>query len=320
MIKVVIAGDMLDKGFNLLVNEGFEIVRPLKGRNFTHDELVENVKDADALLSFFTIKIDKEIIDSGVGLKIISNFGVGYDNIDYEYAASRGIVVTNTPDPVTVPTAELALGLMLDVSRRIAFLDYNLRVDKNYKWNILNNLGVTLYRKTLGIYGMGRIGKEVAVRAKSFGMKVIYHNRTQLDSVQEQELGVRYVSLDTLLSESDFLSLHAPSTPQTRGVFTIELFKKMKPSSFVINTARGDLIKESDLIFALKNNILRGAALDVYERGDGNVSQELFVLENVVIVPHIGTQTIDTRIEMGEYASKNIILFFEGKAPLSRVR
>ncbi|MFI3261538.1 MAG: NAD(P)-dependent oxidoreductase [Rikenellaceae bacterium] len=318
MKKIVIAGDMLDAGFASLVDK-FIVVRPPKGRDFTREELFEEIKDADALLAFFTAKVDKELIDKGEKLKIIANFGVGYDKIDWEYAAEKGIVVTNTPDPVTIPTAELAMGLMLDISRKIAFLDREMRNNENYKWDILSNLGVTLHGKTLGIFGMGRIGKEVAKRAQSFGMKIIYHNRTQLASVEQQSLGAKYVSFEELLQQSDFLSINAPSTPQTRGVFTLESFKLMKPTSIVVNTARGDLIKEQDLIFALKNNIIRGAALDVYEQGDGNISKELFELDNVVLVPHIGTQTVDARIEMGLYSSENIILFFEGKKPLSQV-
>lgn len=319
MKKIVITSDMLDAGFVSLISK-FNVVRPPHGRDFTREELLKEIEDADALLSFFTVKVDKELIDRGEKLKIISNFGVGYDKIDFEYAATKGIVVTNTPDPVTIPTAELAVGLMLDIARKIAFFDNELRTNSDYEWNILSNLGLTLYGKTLGVFGMGRIGKEVAKRAKSFGMNVVYHNRHQLRYDEQKELGVEYVTFEELLRVSDFLSLNAPSTPQTRGIFTLDCFKLMKPSSIVVNTARGDLIKEQDLIFALKNDIIRGAALDVYENGDGNVSEELLNLKNVVLVPHIGTQTIDARVEMGLYASENIILYFDGKKPLSRVK
>lgn len=313
--KVVIAVDMVEEAFVSLENEQYNVIKPKRGSNFTKFELLDLIEDADALLSFFTIKIDKEIIEKGAKLKIISNYGVGYDNIDVEFATSRGIVVTNTPDPVTIPTAELAIGLMIDCARKISFLDAELRRNRDYKWHILNNLGVTLVGKTLGIFGMGRIGCEVARRAIAFGMKVIYHNRNVADCNFDAE----FVSMDELLRRSDFISINAPSTPETVKAFSKVQFQAMKSNAIVINTARGDIIDELELVDALKRGLIGGAALDVYEKGDGNISNELLSLESVVIVPHIGTQTFDTRIEMGEFASQNIIRLFNGQKPLSQV-
>lgn len=316
MKKVIVAGDMLREGFKRLEKD-FEVVYPPSGRNFTTEELEVLVEDADALLSFFTIKIGENIISKAPKLRIISNFGVGYDNIDIKYASEKGIVVTNTPDPVTIPTAELTIALMLDISRKISFLDRELRANKNYDWNILNNLGVTLHGKTLGIIGMGRIGREVAKRARSFGMRIKYFNRHKL--AYSLESGAEYVTKEELISSSDFISVNAPATVETFHILSKIEFDLMKPSAIVVNTSRGNLIDERALISALQNNIIRGAALDVYEKGDGNISEELLMLDNVVCVPHIGTQTIDARVEMADFASQNIILFFNGENPLSKI-
>lgn len=264
--------------------------------------------ECDALLSMFNFVIDKEIIDAGKQLKIISNFGVGFNNVDFEYAREKGVMVTNTPDPVVEPTAEMAFALMLATARRVAECDRKLRdAASGLKWGVMENLGVGLYGKTLGIVGLGRIGKSIARRAEAFGMKVVYHNR------RETEAGnAKYCStLDELLYVSDFVSLNVPLTDETRHLIDADALKKMKPSAILINTARGPVVDEPVLADALKNRTIRAAGLDVFEN-EPSVCPQLLALDNVVLAPHNGTATIDARIEMSRFAARNIINFFDG--------
>ncbi len=318
--RVVIAGKMLPEGFSIL-EPHFKLIHPARDY-FSREELMMELREADALLAFFSGPyIDKTLLEQcGHRLRIIANFGVGYDNIDIEAATRQGIVVTNTPDPVTEPTAELAMGLMTAAARRIVFCDRTLRKEKEqYEWGILNHLGTTLFGKQLGIIGMGRIGQALARRAVAAGMTIAYHNRKRVDTVTENRFHARYLSLDELLRTSDVVSLNAPATPETRKMIGAAELARMKPTALLINTARGSLIDEQALINALQQGVIAGAALDVYEKGDGKVSPELLTLENTICVPHIGTQTVDTRIEMARYASENILRFFNGDPLLSPV-
>ena len=319
--RVVIAGKMLDEGFRILETH-YELIRPEGTDYFPREALIAELRQADALIAFFSgPRIDGEFLDRcGDRLRIIANFGVGYDNIDTEAAARRGIVVTNTPDPVTEPTAELAMGLMTAAARRIVYCDRALRREKErYDWGILNHLGVTLFGKQLGIIGMGRIGQALARRAVASGMRIAYHNRRRLDAATEARFGARYLTLEELLRTSDVVSLNAPASPDTRRMIGARELARMKPTALLVNTARGSLVDEQALIEALRQGVIAGAALDVYEKGDGQVSPELLTMENTVCVPHIGTQTTDTRIEMARYASENILRFFKGEPLLSPV-
>lgn len=316
--RIVIQGDMLREGFAAL-EERFEVIYPEKGSNMSRERLFELLPETDGLISFFGVKTDKELIDRGGDrLRIISNFGVGYDNVDVAYAASKGIVVTNTPDPVTEPTAEMAMALMLDVARNVTLCDRKIR-EGMISWSILSNMGLTLEGKRLGIIGMGRIGRALARRARAFGMSIAYHNRNRLDRETEEKYGAQYMPLDELIMESDVISLNAPATEQTRHIIGRRQFGMMKPTAIVINTARGTLIDEAAMIEALKKRRIFGVGTDVYEKGDGNIPEELLSLDNIVMTPHTGTQTVDTRIDMARYASQNIINFFEGKPLLSKV-
>lgn len=304
--KILITYNLPREGFAELT-EHFELIFP-ENDSFSKTEVLERVAECDALLSMFNFVIDKEIIDAGKNLKIISNFGVGFNNVDFEYARHKGVMVTNTPDPVVEPTAEMAFALMLATARRVAECDRKLRdAASGLKWGVMENLGVGLHGKTLGIVGLGRIGKSIARRAEAFGMKVVYHNRKETE-----DGNAKYCStLDELLYVSDFVSLNVPLTDETRHLIDADALKKMKPSAILINTARGPVVDEPALADALKNRTIRAAGLDVFEN-EPSVCPQLLALDNVVLAPHNGTATIDARIEMSRFAARNIVNFFDG--------
>ena len=305
--KILITYNLPREGFVELMEE-FELIFP-ETDFFSKIEVLEKIGVCDALLSMFNFVVDREIIDAGKELKIISNFGVGFNNVDVEYAREKGVMVTNTPDPVVEPTAEMAFALMLATARRVAECDRKLRdAASGLKWGVMENLGVGLYGKTLGIVGLGRIGKSIARRAEAFGMRVVYHNR------RETEAGnAPYCStLDELLCVSDFVSLNVPLTDETFHVINADALKKMKTSAILINTARGPVVDELALAYALENKIIRAAGLDVFEN-EPSVCPQLLTLDNVVLAPHNGTATIDARIDMSRFAARNIINFFKGE-------
>ena len=314
--KVVITYNLFREGFDKLAAE-FDLIFP-EGDLFSREELLVHIKDCDALLSMFNFKVDNELIDAGKNLRIIANYGVGYDNIDIDYASQKGILVTNTPDPVIEPTAELAFALMAAAARRISECDRKLRQKDAIKWGTLENLGTGLYGKTLGIIGMGRIGQAIARRAVAFGMKISYHNRNRLDLKTEQQYGATYLSFDNILTTSDYISLNIPLNESTCHLIGENELNRMKKGAILVNTARGAVVDEKALVRSLQSGHLGGAALDVYEH-EPLISPELLAMDNVVLAPHNGTATIDGRNAMSRYAAENIIRFFRGEAPLSRV-
>ncbi|NDW18025.1 dihydrofolate reductase [Dysgonomonas sp. 216] len=309
MKKVLLGYKFRHEGFEDIENE-FEFTYP-ESEYFRKEELLEMLADYDVFVPSFKYLTDRELIDRGSKLKLIANFGVGYNNIDTEYAARKGITVTNTPNAVLEPTAELCFALLNATARRIAFYDRHLRISQGLGWGLYDNPGVGLYGKTLGIYGMGRIGQAVARRAIASGMNIIYHNRHALPKDIEEKYSARYVSFDELLRNSDFISLNAPATPETRHLINREQLQKMKPSAILINTARGSLVDEEALVEALSNNTILAAGLDVYEN-EPKIRPEFKMLENVVLLPHTGTQTIDARIAMQREVAQNISAFFSG--------
>ncbi|MBQ2368174.1 MAG: NAD(P)-binding domain-containing protein [Bacteroidaceae bacterium] len=293
------------------VLKDFDIIMPAEGiETFKYEDVIPVVDSFDAILSMWNFPIDQQLLDAAKNLKIVSNYAVGYDNIDVVHATRCGVVVANTPDPVTEPTADIAMGLMLSLMRRIVDCDNMLRA-KELKWGIMNNLGTSLSGKQLGIIGMGRIGKAVARRALACGMNIVYHNRNRMSAIDEKLYNAKYVSLDELIETSDVVSLNAPLTSETYHIIDANRLAQMKRDAFLINTARGALVDEKALIEALKNGTIKGAGLDVFETGD-NVCDELLALPNTVLVPHIGTQTVETRREMAEFAATNILNFFNG--------
>ncbi|MBP6662825.1 MAG: NAD(P)-binding domain-containing protein [Paludibacter sp.] len=316
-MRVLISTRLLDEGFTEL-KKHFEVIFPDKDV-FSKEEVIQLLPSCDAFLPTFQFKVDKEVIDAAKGsVKIIANFGVGYNNIDVKYATKCGIVVTNTPDPVVEPTAEQAFALMLAAARRVAECDRKLRIENGLKWGVLENLGQTLYGKTLGIIGMGRIGQALARRAMACGMNVVYYNRTRLAPELETTYQTRRLKLAELLAISDVISLHTPLTDQTWHLIDRDSLKLMKPTAIIINTARGSVIDESALTEALQNHWIASAGLDVYE-DEPNITPALLELDNVVLAPHSGTATVDTRNEMSRFASQNIIRYFEGRNDITRV-
>ncbi|MCQ2195727.1 MAG: NAD(P)-binding domain-containing protein [Paludibacteraceae bacterium] len=316
-MKVLVTYALPIEGFSDYTSE-FEFIFPENKQAFTQEEVINLVGDADALLSMFNLPINKAIIDAGKKLKIISNFGVGFNNVDIKYAQSKGIRVTNTPDPVVEPTAELAFTLMGDLARRVSECDKKLRRPNSIRWGVMENLGLGLYKKRLGIIGMGRIGQSLARRALASGMEIYYNNRKRLPKEKEEALRAQYLPLDELLKKADYISLNAPLNESTYHLIDKNALNAMKTGSMVINTARGPIINEADLVIALQEGKIGGAALDVFEF-EPQIQHELLSMDNVVLVPHIGTATLSARNEMSRYACENIRRFFNGEEPLSIV-
>ena len=315
-MRILVSTRLPMDGFSEL-KQHFEVVFPEKDI-FTRQEVIELLPNFDAFLPTFQFKVDKEIIDAAINLKIIANYGVGFNNIDVNYAAERGIVVTNTPDPVIEPTAEHTFALMLAAARRISECDRKMRTIDGLKWGLLENLGQTLYGKTLGIIGMGRIGKAVARRALASGINIVYYNRTRLTPEEEKLFNAQLFDLEELLKMSDIVTLHTPLTDETYHLINSERMKLMKPTAILVNTSRGPVIDENALAEALLEKQIFAAALDVYEF-EPVVNEKLLLCDNAILSPHNGTATIDARIEMSRFASQNIIRFFEGRTDITRV-
>ena len=277
--------------------------------------LLEKVKDTDGLLVLLTDMIDKKVIvAAGKKLRVISNYAVGYNNIDVVEATKRGIMVTNTPGVLTETTADLAWALLMGIGRRIVEGDKLVRAGKFRGWEPMLLLGTDIHESTLGLIGFGRIGQAMARRAKGFNLKVIYYDREPVPPIIEKELGASYVSFDELLRKSDFISVHVPLTEETFHLIGQEEFSMMKKESYLINTARGPIIDEKALVKALKGGVIRGAALDVFEN-EPAIEQELMNMDNVVIVPHIGSASYRTRTKMAIMAAKNLISALRGERP-----
>ncbi|MDE5421820.1 hydroxyacid dehydrogenase [Ancylomarina sp. DW003] len=291
------------------LSQSFNLIYPEKDC-FTQEEMLERIPNCEALLSIFNQPVGAELIEAGKKLEVISNFGVGYNNIDVEAATKRGIAVCNTPEAVCEPTAELCLSLMLSLSRRVAECNLHLKTKNNFKWGVMRNLGQTLRGKTLGIIGMGKIGKSVAKKAQAFGMKMVYNNRTQLAKKEEIQLNIEFRDFKTLLESADVVSLHCPLNESSHHLIGKEELSLMKSTAYLINTARGSVVNEMALADALANEIIAGAALDVFE-DEPHITPQLLELNNAVLVPHIGTACIETRIEMAEEASQNILDHWE---------
>ncbi|WP_062551612.1 2-hydroxyacid dehydrogenase family protein [Peptoniphilus phoceensis] len=284
----------------------------------TKEEIMEMIKGQDALLCPLSDKIDKDIIDAGNSLKIIANYGAGFDNIDIDYAREKGIVVTNAPAPASaVSTAELAFGLMLAVARKIVSGDKVTRAGEFYGWRPTFYLGSQLKGKTLGIIGLGNIGKNLAKRAQAFEMKVIYYSRTRKEDF-EKEFGLEYMEKDDVIKSSDFLSLHTAYVPELHHMISKKELEMMKKSAILINASRGPIVDEEALADALIENKITGAALDVYE-DEPRVNKKLVDLDNVILAPHLGNATFEARLEMGENARDNLIDFKDGKSPKNKV-
>ena len=282
--------------------------------------LKNKIKTIDGLICFPYDKIDKKMIDSATNLKVISTYSVGFDHIDINHAIKKKIRVGYTPEVLTDATADLAFTLILDVMRRVSEGD---KIIRSGKWRQIygayDYVGIDLQGKTLGILGLGRIGSTLAKRVKAFDMKIIYHNRKRVSKSREKTLGIKYVSQDKLITQSDVISIHVPHTEQTNELFDAKVFKKMKNTAFLINTARGKIIKEKNLVSALKRKNIAGAGLDVFESEPIGKNHPLTKIPNVVLAPHIGSSTKETREQMARITVKNLNLGINGKKPIYSV-
>ncbi|MBC6444799.1 MAG: D-glycerate dehydrogenase [Alphaproteobacteria bacterium GM202ARS2] len=287
---------------------------------FSPQELVDAIKTADALMPTVTDKISADIIGTaGRKARIIGNFGVGFNNIDIDAAKKHGVVVTNTPEVLTDCTADIAMILLLSVARRIGEGERHLRGGQWTGWRPTHMMGQKVSGKTLGLIGYGRIAQAMARRALGFGMTLIYYDPYVDAAKLDKSVPATAVSsIDEVLAQADFVSLHCPSTPETRHLINSESFAKMKPTAFLINTARGDIVDESALIAALREDVIQGAGLDVYEK-EPKVPADLLKMNNVVLLPHLGSASTQTREAMGMRVLTNVEAFFAGKTPPDRV-
>ncbi len=285
-----------------------------ENRPIDRDLLIKKIKECDALISLLSDKIDDEVLGIAKKLKIIANYAVGYDNIDINAAHRRKIMVTNTPDVLTNATAEIAFALLIVLTRRIIEADRFTREGKYIGWDPMLLLGDELKGKTLGIIGLGRIGQDMALKCQAFGMKTVYYNRKPVDRETEKRLSATYTTLNELLQESDVISIHTPLTDQTHHLMNEETLGRMKTGSYLINTSRGEMIDEKALVHALQTGKIRGAGLDVYEF-EPKITQELLDMDNVVLLPHIGSATKETRNRMSETVARNVIAALEGEKP-----
>ena len=279
------------------------------------EELLGRIAGKQALICLLTDRIDREMLDAGSELRIVANIAVGYNNIDVDACRTRGIAVTNTPDVLTNACADFTWTLILGITRRLGEAERQLRRGEWKGWALDHMLGTELRGKRLGLIGVGRIGRAVAEKAPAFGMNVVYSSRRP---VAELAGSAEYLPLDHLLATSDVISLHCPLTPETRHLIDQKAFTKMKRTAYLINTSRGPVVDEAALAWALKQRLIAGAALDVYEK-EPDVHPDLLGLENVMLIPHIASATTETRTAMANLAASNVLAVLKGDAPLTAV-
>lgn len=316
-IKIFMTRKLPEAGIQTLLNT-FDVEIWPEYTPPPRDILLQKIKEVDGLVSLLTDKIDKDLLKAATNLKIISQYAVGYDNIDLDACTSRGIYVTNTPGVLTDATADHTMALILAIARRIVESDAFVRTGKweesKTGWHPTMFLGVELSGKTLGIVGLGRIGAAVARRARAFGMKIVYYSRQRKLDL-EKELEAKYMQLDELLKVSDIVSIHVSLNDKTRNLIGARELDLMKPTALLINTSRGAVIDEDALYHALTNGKIAGAALDVFRQEPTPKTNKLLTLKNIVVTPHTGSATYKTRTKMAEIVSENLIAFFSGKIP-----
>jgi glyoxylate reductase len=299
-----------------VLNEHFAVECNPHDRVLSREELLAAVRGKDGILPLLTDRIDDELLEAaGPQLKIVANCAVGYNNIDVPACTRRKVLVTNTPGVLTDTTADLAFALMLAVARELIPADAYVRTGKYLGWSPSLFVGTDVHHKTMGIIGFGRIGFALARRAAGFDMKILYHSHSRTDPVLEEQLGATFVDKATLLAESDFISLHVPLTGETRHLIGLTELEAMKRSAFLINTSRGEVVDEKALVKALQNGRIAGAGLDVFEF-EPAIEKELTEMDNVVILPHIGSASVETRTKMGMVAADNMVaLLVNGQRP-----
>lgn len=297
-------------GIDLLKQECDVKVNP-DDRVLTRKELIENIREADGVLCLLTDKIDTQVFDTAISAKGFANYAVGYDNIDIKEATGRGIPVSNTPGVLTDATAELAWAILFTVARRVVESDSFMRSGKWHGWGPLQFIGGDIEGKTLGVVGTGRIGTAMALKSRGFNMKVVYSDVVD-NPVLEEKCGAKRVSFEELLSSADFISIHVPLMDSTHHLFNRETFRKMKQSAYLVNTSRGPVINEKDLLEALRNGRIAGAAIDVYEK-EPLLTPGLEKLDNIVVTPHIASATHESRTNMALKAARNLLAMLRGE-------
>lgn len=316
-MKVFITRSLPGDIEKILREKGHTVVTFKEDRPISKSELIKNAGNADAVISLLTDKIDSEIIDNLKKCKIIANYAVGYNNIDVEYAKSKNIIITNTPDILTNATADIALTLALACSRR-AIEGHDFVKKKKFKgWAPKLLLGLEMSGKTIGIIGAGRIGQAVAKRFKVFDTKIIYYNRSRKYDL-EKKLDAKKVTLKKLMKDSDIISIHIPSTEETYHLLDKEHLSLLKPDAILINVARGEVVDEKYLIQLLKKRKIHSAGFDVYEN-EPDINPDLLKLPNVVLLPHLGSATIEARTKMARLCAENVIRVLDGKSPKTKV-
>ena len=315
--KVYVSRPIPDPGLEVLRKANCDVEVKPTDELVPHQELLEKVKGRDALLCLLTETVDEEIIETGADLKIIANYAVGYNNIDVEAATKGGVWVSNTPGVLTDTTADMAWALIFSIARRVVEADKFVRSGKFKGWSATTLLGGDVHGKTLGIVGAGRIGAAVAERAVGFKMRVLYADVRPNREI-ERETGAEHVNMDTLLKESDFISIHVPLMPETRHLIGRRSLEMMKPTAYLINTSRGPVVDEAALAVALRNKVIAGAGLDVFEE-EPRVHPGLLELDNVILTPHVASGSVDTRAKMAIMAAENVLAALEGRTPPNAV-
>jgi glyoxylate reductase len=311
--KILMTRKILPEAYEYL-KEHTEIEVGAEDRKPEKEEVMAKIKDKQGLLSLLTEEIDKEVMDSAPSLKIIANCAVGYDNIDIHHARKKGILVTNTPGVLTDTTADLTWALIFAVARKIPQADKFTRQKKFKGWELDLCLGKEITGKRLGIVGMGRIGKAVALRAQGFKIEILYFDPHRLSSEEEKKYKASFLPLDELLSASDIITIHASLNPQTHHLISKEKIKLMRKEAILINVARGPIVEEEALAEALEKGQIWGAGLDVYEN-EPEIHEKLFSFDNVVLLPHIGSASYETRLKMSMMAARNLIQGLKGERP-----
>jgi glyoxylate reductase len=318
MAKSILISNVLPEDARRLIPPEFNVDYNPGDQPFVKQELIRRLQGKDGLICHIISTIDEEILGASPTLKVVSNVAVGYNNIDLAAARRHGVVVTNTPDVLTETTADFAWALLMAAARRVVDADHYARSGqwKAWKWDLL--WGQDVHGKTLGVLGFGRIGRAVARRAGGFGMRILYHDALRADGAAERELRASYVDRDTLLRESDFVSVHTPLMPETRHLIDETALRAMKKTAILVNAARGPIVDEAALVRALGEGWIAGAGLDVFEE-EPKIHPGLLPLRNVVLAPHIASASHDTRLGMATLAVRNCLAVLEGKAPLTPV-
>ena len=309
--KVLVTRKLPEKAMKLLHSECYLTVNPYD-RPMTRQELERAIEPVCGLLPLLTDTIDSTLIDKAPKLRVIANYAVGYNNIDLDYCSKKNIRVSNTPGVLTEATADLTWSLMMALARRVVEGDLYIRQGKFKAWSPSLLLGQDIYQKKLGIIGFGRIGAAVAKRARGFNMTVLYCNRNRLSSYTENKMGISYRSLDQLLQQADYVTLHVPLNEHTHHLIGSEELRKMKETAYLINTSRGSVIDEKALVQALQDRVIAGAALDVYEN-EPELTPGLAELSQTILTPHIASATVQTRTEMAMVAVKNLLAGLKGE-------